>query len=573
MDSEVDQMTENPETPKSGETAGPGSQPFGDEMPGTEAQADQVPSAQADAPMTTASDQGECPRTVPTAQPGWFPGAHPAPAGGHPTSQPPHLGQPPYGVQTPNAGQPFAHSPVPPASPWAPSPGQVPWQPPHAQAPGYGTPPPHQAQHQWPGSPDSQAAPGAGGQGHWGQPPSWPPPPVVGVGSMGHWPAAPAQKPRQRARTTLVTALVFCVAVTGLLGALIGHAVWSSTTSSAGLQNTGTGTPFKTSNGGNGGSGSSSPGTSAQSIASKVDPGLVDVNTTLKYEDVAGAGTGMVLTSNGLVLTNNHVIEGATSISVTDIGNGRTYGATVLGYDRNKDVAVLQLTDASGLSTVTLSTSTASTGDNVVAVGNAGGTGGTPSYAAGTITSTNQSITASDEATGSSEQLTGLLETNANIVPGDSGGPLVNSSGDVLAMDTAAAQGFSFNDQGSQGYAIPITVAASIARSIEAGSASTTVHIGATAFLGVQVESPSAGGSGTSGAYIASVVAGDPASNAGLVEGDTITSLGGTAVASPEALTTVMMSQKPGNSVQVQYINTSGSQATTTVQLGSGPPQ
>jgi S1-C subfamily serine protease len=384
---------------------------------------------------------------------------------------------------------------------------------------------------------------------------------------MGHWPGAPAQKPRQRARTTLVTALVFCVAVTGLLGALIGHAVWqSSTTSSTGLQSI----PFKTSNGGNS---SPSQGTSAASIASKVDPGLVDVNTTLKYEDIAGAGTGMVLTSNGLVLTNNHVIEGATSISVTDIGNGRTYGATVLGYDRNKDVAVLQLTNASGLSTVTLSNSAASTGDNVVAVGNAGGTGGTPSYAAGTITSTDQSITASDEATGSSEQLTGLLETNANIVPGDSGGPLVNSSGDVLAMDTAAAQGFSFNDQGSQGYAIPIAVAASIAKSIEAGSASTTVHIGPTAFLGVQVESPSVGGSGTSGAYIASVVAGDPASTAGLATGDTITSLGGAAVASPEALTNVMMSQKPGNSVQVQYINTSGSQETTTVQLGSGPPQ
>ena len=165
----------------------------------------------------------------------------------------------------------------------------------------------------------------------------------------------------------------------------------------------------------------------------------------------------MVLTSNGIVLTNNHVVEGETSITVTDIGNGKTYSATVVGYDRSADVAVLQLANASGLSTVTLASSGVSKGEQVVAIGNAGGTGGTPSYASGTVTATNQSITASDAATGASEQLTGLIETDANIVAGDSGGPLVNSSGEVLAMDTAAAQGFQFQSQGTQGYAIPVS--------------------------------------------------------------------------------------------------------------------
>ena len=121
--------------------------------------------------------------------------------------------------------------------------------------------------------------------------------------------------------------MVFSLAVTGMLGALVGHAVWqSTTTSSTGLQSTGT--PFKTSNGGSG-SGRLPKGSSASAIASSVDPGLVDVNTTLGYESIAGAGTGMVLTSNGLVLTNNHVVEGETSISVTDIGNHRTYSATL----------------------------------------------------------------------------------------------------------------------------------------------------------------------------------------------------------------------------------------------------
>jgi S1-C subfamily serine protease len=546
MDSEVDQMTENTETPK-------------------------VPE---DGPIPTGPAEGECPRAVPTAPAGSFSGAHPAPPGSDSSSQPPL------------AGQPAPQAQVPPSSPWTPNPSAAPWQPQHVHAPGYGAPVGHGATtgygapagygtstpHQWPGSTDSQVPPGAGGQGHWGPPPAWPPPPAMGSGAMGQWPGSPQQQPRRRARGALVTVLVFCLGVTGLLGALVGHAVWqSTTTSTTGLQSTGT--PFKTSNSGNGGTGSSSPGASAASIASKVDPGLVDINTTLSYESIAGAGTGMVLTSDGLILTNNHVIEGATAISVVDIGNGKTYQATVLGYDRTKDIALLQLTNASGLATVTLSTSTASTGDQVVAIGNAGGTGGTPSAAAGSITATDQSITASDEATGSSEELTGLLETNANIVPGDSGGPLVNRSGDVLAMDTAAAQGYSFSSQGTQGYSIPIATAESIVRSIESGSASTSVHIGATAFLGVQVESASDGGSATSGAYIASVVSGEPAANAGLQEGDTITSLAGTSVSTPEALTTVMASEKPGASVQVQYINTSGTAQSTTVELGSGPPQ
>ncbi|HKH89126.1 MAG TPA: trypsin-like peptidase domain-containing protein, partial [Acidimicrobiales bacterium] len=164
----------------------------------------------------------------------------------------------------------------------------------------------------------------------------------------------------------------------------------------------------------------------------------MDVNTTLSYQSEQGAGTGMVLTSTGEVLTNNHVVEGATKISVTDIGNGKTYSAKVVGYDRSKDIAVLQLIGASGLQTVNLgNSSSVSVGEGVVAVGNANGAGGTPSYAGGAVTATNQSITATDQAGGDSEQLGGLIETNADVIPGDSGGPLVNASGQVIGMDTA----------------------------------------------------------------------------------------------------------------------------------------
>ena len=257
---------------------------------------------------------------------------------------------------------------------------------------------------------------------------------------------------------------------------------------------------------GNSGSGSSNSSNSSgpsdvSAIASKVDPGLVDINTTLGYQDDEAAGTGIVLTSNGVILTNNHVIDGATSVSVTDVGNGKTYTASVVGYDRTKDIAVLQLNNASGLTTATLDTSAnVSVGEQVVGIGNAGGTGGTPSAAGGTVTALNQSITASDEGDGTSEQLSGLIESNADIQPGDSGGPLVNTSGQVLGMDTAASAGFSFqsNDQssGTQGFSIPITTALGIAREIEAGDASTTVHVGETAFLGVEI---STGGSSTGG--------------------------------------------------------------------------
>ncbi len=506
-------------------------------------------------PASIPSAADECPRSEPP--PGAEPSIHTTQWAGapqsHPASPPPpaHAGPPHAGpphVGPPHVGPPYA-GPPPAHSPW-PHPNYGP--PPQAfgPAPGaYSGPPPHS-------------------QGPWA-PPSWPPP------GAAHWSATPTPQTSRSKKGMLFTGLVLVMAVTALLGALVGHAIWSSSASQGGVQSTNLpfhyGSSATTTPSSSGGSSSGS--SSAASIASKVDAGLVDINTTLSYEQIEGAGTGMVLTSNGVVLTNNHVVEGETSISVTDIGNGKTYGATVVGYDRALDVAVLQLTNASGLSTVTLSNSAPSTGEQVVAIGNAGGKGGTPSYASGTVTATNQSITASDEATGASEQLTGLIETDANIVPGDSGGPLVNSSGQVLAMDTAAAQGFSFQTQGTQGYAIPVSDAASTARKILDGASSSTVHVGATAFLGVSVESAQDGGSSTSGALIATVVSGGPASNAGLIAGDTITSLEGTAVSSPEGLTQAMITEKPGNTVQVGYVDSSGQQETVSIQLGSGPPQ
>ena len=159
---------------------------------------------------------------------------------------------------------------------------------------------------------------------------------------------------------------------------------------------------------------------------------------------------------------------------MTDIGNGHTYTAKVVGYDQTKDIAVLQLQGASGLKTVNLGdSSTAAVGQKVVALGNAEGKGGTPSVATGKITGLNASITASDEGSGTSEQLTGLINDNAPIQPGDSGGPLVNTSGQVIGIDTAASTvrlpDPAGADHQTQAFAIPINEALSIASQIEAG--------------------------------------------------------------------------------------------------------
>jgi S1-C subfamily serine protease len=316
---------------------------------------------------------------------------------------------------------------------------------------------------------------------------------------------------------------------------------------------------------------------SASQIAARVDPGLVDVVSTDGDQQATSAGTGIVLTSNGEVLTNNHVIEGATSIKVTDVGNGRTYTATVVGYNASHDIAVLQLTNASGLTIASLgNSSTVASGDTVVALGNAGGKGGTPSVASGTVTGLNQSITASDQLSGVSEQLTGLIETNANIQPGDSGGSLVNSYGQVIGMDTAASSGYSFQSQGSQAtqaYAIPIDAALSIAKQIEAGTTSADVHIGATAFLGVEVQSATGGfgGQATSGATIAGTVSGSPAAKAGLTQGDVITAVAGQSVATSHALSQALVKYHPGDSISVTWMDTSGQSHTSTLTLASGP--
>jgi len=395
--------------------------------------------------------------------------------------------------------------------------------------------------------------------------------------AWGPLPISGAPTPRRHPR--LIPAICLAVVISLLAGVGVGYGLRrpaSPTTNVAanGFTPSGGGRgSFTTPPGGNSGSTNPTSGGSVpSSVASAVDPALVDINVSLSYQQESAAGTGQVLTSSGEVLTNNHVIDGATSISAIDIGNGRTYTATVVGYDRTGDLAVLQLHGASGLKTVSIGDSSkVAVGEPIEAIGNAGGVGGAPSVAEGTVTTLNQAITASDNDGSNPEQLTGLIEVNANVQPGDSGGPLVNSAGDVIGIDTAASASPSLSASGD-GYAIPINQAMSIARQIEAGKSSSTVHVGPTAFLGVVVEPASGGGFGSvSGAAVAQVASGSPAQAAGLAQGDVITSAAGQTVNTPASLSVIIASHVPGDAIPVVWLDAAGNQHTATVHLASGP--
>jgi S1-C subfamily serine protease len=303
-----------------------------------------------------------------------------------------------------------------------------------------------------------------------------------------------------------------------------------------------------------------------------VDAAIVDIDTTLGGGDAA-AGTGMVLTSSGEVLTNNHVINGALTISVQLTSTGARYDANVVGYDSNQDVAVLQLEDASGLATIPIGDSSGvQVGDSVTALGNALGRGGAPASAQGTVTALDQSITASDESGNDAESLAGMIQINAAIKPGDSGGPLLNSGGQVIGMDTAASGGRQWQQTGAvEAFAIPINTALGIATQIvKSPSSFQTPSTGA--FLGVRVMDSSA----PPGALVQGIQAGSPAATIPLASGDVITGVGGATVSSVLGLESILKQHHPGDNVIVAWMTASGQEGQATVVLATppaGPPQ
>jgi S1-C subfamily serine protease len=377
---------------------------------------------------------------------------------------------------------------------------------------------------------------------------------------------------------------------------------------------------------------STPPGTSAgeAAVLKKVEPSLVIINTTLQYSSEQAAGTGMILNSSGLVLTNNHVIENATKITATSVATGRTYPAKVVGYDVTGDVAEIRLQGASGLRPITAANpATVKSGIPVVAMGNAEGQSEIVP-ATGQVTGLNQTITASDQGgTVTSETLHGMIQTNADIVAGDSGGPLANAAGQVIGMDTAGNDVTTPGQRSASGFAIPINTAKTVASQITAGHASSTIVIGYPPFIGIYIghgqdSSPTAqaeqeqnglggsgfgggglggsggggngfGGSGNggnascyrsnasltvpqtiasvnSGTLVLGTICGSPADSAGLTAGSVITSVQGHTVGSPASLTGVVSKYRPGAHISLTWVTPSGQTKTGTVTLTAGPP-
>jgi S1-C subfamily serine protease len=291
--------------------------------------------------------------------------------------------------------------------------------------------------------------------------------------------------------------------------------------------------------------------------AGQVEPAVARIDTEVHYQNAVGTGTGIVLDPGGQVLTNFHVVAGADRITVSVAG--RAFPAELVGYNRRRDIAVLQLIGAGGVPTAPIGDSAALVeGEPVVAIGNAQGSNAPLTREVGTVTGFGRTVTAEDTLTGSKDELTGLIEFAAPVVAGDSGGPVVNGAGQVVGVTTAASVNFRMGP-GGKGFAIPINDAMGIANQIRSGAASDSIHIGPPVLLGVGVRTAPSEGPGV---LVADVLRGGPAEQAGLVSGDMLTTLDGTPLDSATALTYVLDRHYPGDVIDLTWIDGSGQQRT-----------
>ncbi len=323
----------------------------------------------------------------------------------------------------------------------------------------------------------------------------------------------------------------------------------------------------------------SPPGTAAaNAVAARVDPAVVDINVTFPGNDGGASGTGMILTSNGLVLTNNHVVEQAATISIHVVGQSQNYLGRVIGVDPTADVALVRMEGASHLHTVSISSLPATVGEAVIAIGNALGKGGLPTVTSGAVVQLGETITATNFR-GGTETLTNMIQMSAALAPGDSGGPLVTTAGKVLGMDTAASGSKNGSGFSTTAFSIPIERAMAIVHQIERHEASKQVLLKPMAIMGILGVAPSQwlpqfgpiDHSIHQGAAVENVETGTPAAGAGLAPGDIITTFQGKTVTSPSQLEQLEMAYVPGDRVTVGWVTPSGSSQSTSLRLTAGP--
>ena len=359
-------------------------------------------------------------------------------------------------------------------------------------------------------------------------------------------PAAPPPTAASPGRWRKGAAALAVVAVAAATGGIAGRVTAPDADPPPAATGTGTGTLADTND--------------IHEVLARISPAVVSIRTQAyragRFFPSGGAGSGWLISADGEVLTNAHVVDGATSIQVAVNGEDETRTADLVGVDEELDLALVKIRDASGLPTATLGSSAdLQVGDSVVAIGNALDLGATPSVTEGIVSALNRTI----EAPG--ETLTGLIQTDAAINPGNSGGPLVDAQGRVVGMNTAVA-----GDAQNIGFAIPIdAIKARIASLREqSGSRAPSAPAAGGAFLGVSVaDAPT-----RDGAVVQQVVAGSPADRAGLETGDVIVELDGDEVSSSSDVVRIVRSHDEGDRVTVAY-ERDGDRRTAEVTLGS----
>ncbi len=315
-----------------------------------------------------------------------------------------------------------------------------------------------------------------------------------------------------------------------------------------------------------------------ESVISKVLPSVVSIDATSNGGLFGGTddqGTGMIITSGGEVITNNHVIQGATSITVTLWGATKSMSATLVDTDPRNDVALLQITGASNLPTVGYGNSDhVQVGDAVVAIGNALGlSAGSPTVTQGIISATGRTVQAGDASGTVTETLTNMFQTDAAINPGNSGGPLVDSSGKVIGMNTAVASDAGTSQAQNIGFAIPSNKISQLLPLLRAKSIGNSTQDG-SGYLGVSIETltdqlrSAYNFVPTQGAVVTEVAAASPAQQAGILQGDVIVSIDGQQVTSADQLSTTIQADQPGKKVDI-VLYRGPTQMSLTATLGS----
>jgi S1-C subfamily serine protease len=302
------------------------------------------------------------------------------------------------------------------------------------------------------------------------------------------------------------------------------------------------------------------PTSDIAAIIAKAEPAIVAVTINGGPNNANGAaGTGFIITPDGYIATNNHVVEGASSIQV-QFTNGNVVPAKTIGRDPSTDLAVLKI-DGTGLPAVSLGDSNAvQIGDAVVAIGNALALQGGLSVTNGIISGLNRQVPEQNGAV-----LVGMLQTDAAINPGNSGGPLLNAQGQVIGINTAVATP---GEAQNIGFAIPISTAILVLTDLRTGRK--------PAFLGISTQdlTPEIASqlsiSATQGAVITQVSSGTPAATAGLKKNDVIVQIGSHPIKNSADVQTAVRSHTPGDTVSVVFLR-NGSRQTVNAKLTTRP--